>query len=175
MRRTIISTALTLVVLASAFVSLGPAHSATSQDQTDERLAALETQVAEQTGDINSLWKHVRVLETAVAGSGTAEETTETADQSDTAGSFVVEGTGAVVTDNYRIEAGRYQVQLQVDSGCCIIVDVYGEHGDSDMIAGEIFTGEGGSASFIYEFSGGEYFFEVSNTESHWSLTFVPR
>jgi hypothetical protein len=51
------------VLVAVTFVWIGPSSSVTGQDRTEERLAALETQVADSKDEISSLKRRVKALE----------------------------------------------------------------------------------------------------------------
>ena len=89
---------------------------------------------------------------------------------------LVVAGTGSVVTEDFELEAGRYQVTLDVASGCCITLYIYGSSGSEEMLFSEIFSSDGGTVEQIYQVEkSGLYFINTQNTESDWTLTFTKR
>jgi hypothetical protein len=168
--------ALATIVTGSMAVSMtAPAD---AQDQTDDRLTALETTVAEQGEDISSLRNRVRALEDAASTTGNTSDDGDGDGGGVPAGGVTVSGTGSFVSDTFQLAAGRYKVSatVEVTDFDGFSVTVYAPDGDRDLLFNEIID-EGGTwtGSAVYDAPAtGEYFVEVSNTTSSWSLVFEP-
>jgi len=103
-------------------------------------------------------------------------EATPTRTSSGEDGSLVIAGSGSIVTDEFALEPGRYQVTLNLISGCCITLYIYGPSGSEEMLFAQIFSGDGGTVADIYQVSEpGMYFFNSQNTEADWTVTFEKR
>lgn len=90
--------------------------------------------------------------------------------------SLVISGTGSIVTEEFALEAGRYEVTLNLESGCCITVLFYGPSGSEEMLFAQLFSGDGGTVVDIYQVTEpGMYFFNTQNTEADWTITFRER
>lgn len=149
-----------------------------AQDTTDGRLSALETAVAGQGQEISDLRARVRALEEAgqpsngegnVAGSGTNGTRLLT-----------LSGEGSLVTDKFRLSQGRYKVSATVEvtaefEGFAVMV-YSPSKGFPDLLFNEVIEGAGTfTASAVFEAGeDGEYYVEVSNTQSPWNLVFEP-
>lgn len=137
----------------------------TAQDQTEQRLSTLETQVA-------VLEERVDALESG----GNASITTPGPASGGEGGTLVVSGVGSIVTEEFQLDAGRYEVTVDVASGCCIALFIYGPSGSEELLFNEIFPGEGGTVTDIYQVSEpGVYFIDSQNTDSDWTVTFEKR
>jgi hypothetical protein len=92
-------------------------------------------------------------------------------------GTLVISGTGAGVTDDFPLEARGYQVTLDLASGCCISLILYGPSGSEEYLFTETFSqNSGGSVSDIFQITeSGMYFIDARTTESEWTVTFEPR
>ena len=169
MRRLIVPVALMLIASATTGALLGPAQSVTSQDQTDERLIALETQVAEQTDDINSLWKHVRALETAVAPATASENDSEPvlAD-----GELSFSGTGQQSTAPTEL-SGAYNVAATCDDGSFFTIDSVNVTDPDSFEFIDLFGETPFDSSAIATFDGDRYAFTIS-CDGNWTVTFTP-
>jgi hypothetical protein len=158
--------ALALIVLAVAGIAVQSAP-ATAQDRTDERIAALETQVADLEARVAALEK-----------SGAPVSATEADSQGATSGAVTVNGVGSTISEDFHLDAGRYEVTLTLDSGCCISMFLYGQNGSDDLLFNEIFDFDvgGGTVTNIYQIpTTGAYFLDAQNTDGAWTVTFSPR
>lgn len=94
----------------------------------------------------------------------------------DESGPLVISGTGNIVTEDFPLEAGRYEVTVDLASGCCISLYLYGPSGSEDLLLSETFPGEGGTAADIYQVpESGMYFLDSQNTDADWTVTFKKR
>ena len=93
------------------------------------------------------------------------------------AGEIVISGTGSIVTEDFHLDAGRYEATVTIETGCCIAIFLYGPAGE-ELLFNEIFDfdDEGGTATDIYVVpEAGTYFIDSQNTDSPWTVTFKPR
>lgn len=93
-------------------------------------------------------------------------------------GTLEISGSGSIVTEDFPLEAGRYEVTLDLASGCCISLLLFPPSGSEILLFNEIFPGEGGTATDIFEVSeSGMYFLDSQNTlgDAEWSVTFEKR
>ena len=145
----------------------------TAQNSTDDRIAALEKQIVEQDARLDVIEERLSALE----GSGSANDGETVAPPSGDA--IVVSGVGSVVSEDFQLSAGRYQVTAEVDvvdfDGFAIYI--YAPGGEEDLLFNEIIEGtQLFTGSVIFEASGeGTYFVEAQNTGSAWTLTFERR
>lgn len=155
---------LVLACFVAAWIGVGlRSEPAIAQDPTEDRLSALETRVADLETRLSVL--EGDAVPTAQPSPGSGE------------GTVVLSGVGSVVTEDFWLDAGRYEVTVTYESGCCIIVRPYGPSGgEGRSIFNEISSNVGGQAATIYQASdSGNYFLEVSNNNGPWTLTFKKR
>ncbi len=113
---------------------------------------------------------------TPIVNSAEASDATPTAASNGEDGPLVIAGSGSIVTDEFALDAGRYQVTLDLVSGCCITLYIYGPSGSEEMLFAQLFSGDGGTVADIYQVSEpGMYFFNSQNTEADWTVTFEKR
>lgn len=128
----------------------------------EERVSALETRVTVVEARLDTL-----------ESSGTTTSTPSPAAGSE-GGPLVISGTGSTVTEDFPLEAGRYQVTIDLALESGIILTLYGPSG-SDALFSEM-TVAGGTATVIYEVrESGTYFIESQATSSDWTVTFERR
>jgi hypothetical protein len=150
-----------------------------AQDTTEDRVSALETQVADLTTsngkhgrDINRLKDRVSALE----GGSQPSETGDSGSTDQPAGdSATVSGFGVMVSDKFSLTQGRYKVTATVEAAGFdgFIVHLYGPNGDEEYLFNELIENGGPwTASTIVEVAGGEYAVGVENTGSPWTLVF---
>ncbi|MGH2549491.1 MAG: hypothetical protein ACRDHN_08880 [Thermomicrobiales bacterium] len=156
-------------------------RSAPAQDDLEARVAALETRVDEQGDVISALRRRVRDLEEQA----NSKETGDSSDDSGSSGSdassgTTLSGTGSSVTDSIQLAAGNYRVTATVDAqtsfgGDGFAVWVY-IGSDKDLLFNELLDENGPwEGSQVLEVSSsGSVYFEISNTESAWTLTIEP-
>jgi len=137
---------------------------ATAQDNVEDRVAALETQVATiSAGD--------RVAEF----SGPAPESPSIA--TPYLGSpLTISGVGSTVTDDFRLPTGRYIVTVEWESGA-IVVDLWSSRTTPTAIAYGL-SSDSGRLETVFVADAtvvGGVFLEVSNTSGQWRITFAPR
>lgn len=131
---------------------------------TEERVSALETRVAVVEERLDEL----------AAGGGTIAATPPP-EASGEGGPLVISGTGSIVTEVFPLEAGRYQVTVDLASESGILLTLYGPSGSEDLLFSEI-TLTGGTATVIYQATEpGMYFLESGGTSSAWTVTFEKR
>ncbi len=92
-------------------------------------------------------------------------------------GPLVISGTGSTVTKDFPLEAGRYEVTVDLASECCISLYLYGPSDSEYLLFSEIFPGDaGGTATDIYQVpESGMYFIDSRGTDADWTVTFQPR
>lgn len=93
-------------------------------------------------------------------------------------GTLEISGTGSAVTDDFSLETGRYEVTLDLATGCCISVFLYAPSGGEALLFNQIFPGDGGTATVIHEVTEpGMYFIGSENTvgDADWNVTFKKR
>jgi hypothetical protein len=136
----------------------------TAQDQTGDRLSALETRVAE-------LEDRVDVLE---GDSPQIQPTIDARDSEAETGEIVISGTGSSVSEDFQLEAGLYDVTA---AGAPFFLYISGPLGGRTLLLYPLnFDDEDGTASVIYLApESGTYFIESSNTNAPWTVTFKPR
>ncbi len=102
---------------------------------------------------------------------------TPTAASSGEGGPLVISGSGSIVTQDFALEAGRYQVTLNLATGCCIQLYIYGPSGSEELLFNQIFSGAGGgTVADIYQVSEpGTYFLNSQLAEGEWTVTFEKR
>ncbi len=90
---------------------------------------------------------------------------------------LVISGTGNIVTEDFPLEAGRYEVTVNLASGCCISLYLFGPSNSEDLLFSEIFQGDtGGTAADIYQVpESGMYFIDSRGTDADWTVTFESR
>jgi hypothetical protein len=149
-----------------------------AQDTTDDRLSALETAVANQGDELSSLRARVQALEDAAQPSNGEGDSGGTG--ANEAGTVTLSGSGSLVTDKFRLAAGRYKVTATVEvtsefEGFAVSVYAPAEE-FPDLLFNEVIEGaQTFTSSAVYEASeDGEYYVEVGNTQSAWSLVFEP-
>ena len=122
-----------IVVLVAAGAVSGP-NPTIGQDETDARLTALETQVADLTGDVSNLRRRVRALE----GAADAEQRTPVT----FTGSGNAETTNVFGPGTYRVdgECSTHVMFVYVsneqtgDSQIPIAIDNVGDNGSNQLI-----------------------------------------
>lgn len=154
----------TLVAASSSMVPLR-----LGQTTQDDRVAALETTVAEHERDIEA-------LETAVAPATHThdqEPTTVTPSAEQSNNGIVVSGEGDTVTDTFRLPSGVARVAARYSGQGSLYVDIYNSQGDSKFLFAESGPYEGTKA---FRVQGGEYYLavEIIGGESgdEWVITF---
>jgi len=160
------------VVAAVAWVS--PSTSTVGQDQTDERLAALETQVADQDGDIANLKKRVRVLETAVAENRAAPANTDSNEDAGASpdGAIALSGSGKKSTDPIELN-GAYSMAATCAGGFFFSVDVVNVTNPDSFEFVNLFGEIPFDGSAVATFDGNRYAFSI-NCDADWTLTITP-
>lgn len=164
-----------LLVAVFAVTSIGvglPSQPTTAQDRTGERLSALETQVANLEERVDALESDEGMSVVTPVSAATPTPVSSGED-----GILEISGTGSIVTENFPLEAGRYQVTVDLASGCCISLFIYDPSGNETLLFNEIFSGSsGGTASDIYRVpESGMYFIDSQNTDGEWTVTFEER
>lgn len=136
------------------------------QDQTDERLAKLETQVSDQSADIQKLWKHVRALETVVAESDVSAsiETPEAATDV-----ITISGSGQQSTDPIELD-GAYNVRATCTGGLYFSIDTVNITNPDAFEFVDLFGETPFDSSAIATFDGDRYAFTVG-CRGDWELT----
>jgi uncharacterized protein (DUF2141 family) len=162
-------------VFLGAFSVVGAAGFVAYAQPTEEQINDLESQVDE-------LDQRVSALETQVAEGD--ESDAESSDDGDDSGSessvdaSSLEGAGNSVSDKFQLNAGNYRVQATVDVDGDFdgfSVGVYDPSDNWDLLFNEIIESSG-TAEFeaVYEApEDGQYYVEVSNTNSAWTLSFA--
>lgn len=160
----------------TAFTAFG--DSAPAQSNLEDRVAALETEVAEQGEDIVDLRQRVRDLEGIVNAEETADAGSEGKDGS---AGIEISGNGETVSDPIHLDAGSYRVTANVDAqsvfggdGFAVVAYADGEY--LDLIFNELIDENGPwSGSQVLQVpSSADVYFEVTNTSSDWTLTISP-
>lgn len=139
-------------LLLIAFVVFAPAN---ARDDTDVRLSALETRIA--------------VIETQIAGPATAP--TKAAATSD---AITVSGVGVSTSEDFTLQAGRYQVTATWSGGDYFIGHLWEPSGEGAYLFNEYQASQTATVVYMARESG-TYFMEVSNTDGPWEITFSPR
>jgi hypothetical protein len=147
---------------------------APAQDAIDERVSALETQVALQAGEIADLQDQVDQL---VANQSNPSANAPSG-ESGAVNATTFSGTGEMVSDKFVLSPGNHKVTASVDiesgfDGFAVWVYIDGE---KDLLFNETIDENGpwtGSA-ILDAGNGGEAYFEVENTDSAWSLIVEP-
>ncbi len=90
---------------------------------------------------------------------------------------LVISGTGNIVTEDFPLKAGRYEVTVDLASGCCISLYLYGPSNLENVLFSESFPGDnGGTVTDIYQVpESGIYFIDSRNTDADWTVTFKRR
>lgn len=157
-------------------------RSAPAQEDLESRVAALETRVDEQGDVISALRRRVRDLEEQAdseeTGGGSGDSSSS---GSDSSSGTSLSGVGASVTDSIQLEAGNYRVTATVEiqtsfGGDGFAVFAYTDGDNKDLLFNEVVDENGTwEASQVLEVpSSGSVYFEVTNTESAWTLTIEP-
>jgi hypothetical protein len=152
-----------------------------AQDTTEDRVSALETQVADLDNRVSNHGKEIERLEDKVATLEAGSQPSEPGDSdspSEPAGDgATVSGVGVMVSDKFSLAPGRYKVSatLEVASFDGFIVTLIGDNGDEEFLFNEkIDTPGTWTGSTTVEVRGGEYAVQVENTGSPWTLVFEP-
>lgn len=155
-----------LFVIALGWAYGGPTD---AQDRTDERLTALETQVADVTERVD--WIEARVM---VTYRDEAEADEPPASHPSSSGGVQWSGSGIAVSDAFRLSPGRYRASATVTTiefagFACVL---YGPDDYWELVFNEVIDGAGTwtGESVIEVDAAGEYYLEVSNTTADWSL-----
>ena len=138
-----------------------------------------DQQVAEIEMKVDSLDERVTTLETQVAelraGSTPSPDTVSIA----TVEGQTVSGVGVSVSDKFPLQEGRYRVNATLEptsefTGFSVLV--HSPSGTSELLFNELIDGAGlWEGSAVYQATeSGDYFAEVSNTDSPWTLVFEP-
>ena len=163
-------------VFVGAISAIGAAGFVAYAQPTEEQINDLEAEVA-------ALDERVSALETQAASEGQNEDGASTdPEESDSGASesgLAFEGGGETVTDKFELAAGNYRVLAIVDvagdfDGFSVFV--YDPSGNQDLLFNEIIESSG-VAEFeaVYEApDDGDYYAEVGNTGSAWTLEFSP-
>lgn len=174
-RMLIVGVAIALVGIAgfAAFTDSAPA-----QSNVESRVAALETEVAEQGEDIVNLRQRVRDLEATVsAGESRGEELGSDRSGENGSNGITISGTGETVSDPIHLNAGSYRVTVNVDAqsafggdGFAVVAYADGEY--LDLIFNELIPENGPwSASQVLQIPvSADIYFEVTNTSSAWEI-----
>jgi hypothetical protein len=162
-------------VFLGAFSVVGAAGFVAYAQPTEEQISDLETQVDE-------LDQRVSALETQVAEGGGSDgklpDDSGDSGSNSSADASSLEGAGNSVTDKFQLNAGNYRVQatVEVDGDFDgFSVGVYDPSDNWDLLFNELID-TSGTAEFeaVYEApDDGEYYVEVSNTNSAWTLSFA--
>jgi hypothetical protein len=140
-----------------------------------------EDQIATLQKDVEDLDERVSALETQVALATPASTNSDDPSQAGAVSGDepVVEGEGTTVSDKFALEAGQYRVHATVqDSGsgyASLILYIYDPDGNEENVFNEFGEHSGGpwEASSVYQAPGnGDYFVAVENTDAHWSIRF---
>jgi hypothetical protein len=150
-----------------------------AQDSTEDRVAALETQVAglekrvsNHGREIDRLEDQVATLEAGTQPGETGE--TEPANAPADEGTSV-SGVGVMVSDKFGLSPGRYKVTAtaEVADFDGFIAVLYGDNGEEETLFNELIETPGTwTASTIVEVTGGDYAVGVDNSSSPWTLVF---
>lgn len=165
--------ALVAAVLVIAIISwAGPTS---GQDQTEDRIAALETQVADHSREIERLEDQVGDLRR-----GDKRDPTATAEAAKPEGeTATVSGAGVMVSDAFSLAPGRYRVTATVEATgdltgfACYLL---GPGNLEDLLFNELIQQPGtwtGSTVVTLD-AGGEFFLQVENTDVAWQVQFEP-
>ncbi len=179
-RRVLFSCVVLIALVALAVVAIP--GDAPAQSNVEDRVAALETEVAAQGDDISALRRRVRDLEQdkSEAASGNDEDTGAQDKPAATDGT-TLSGSGETVSDAIRLKAGAYRITANVDAqssyggdGFAVVAYANGEY--LDLIFNELIDANGPwSGSQVLRLdSDAEVYFEISNTSSAWTLTIEP-
>jgi hypothetical protein len=154
---TILSACLALALLATLAVSWssGPVD---AQDQTDDRLAALETRAAKQDREIRRLKDRVAALEAEVAVTPTPQRGTEAH----------FDGEGQTVTEPIDLIGGRYKITATCAGGGSFFLRI-NPVATSEIVVSTLsgltpFEGEE-----VQDLQGGRYAFEL-DCDGVWTL-----
>jgi hypothetical protein len=161
------------LAIALAMFALIP-NGAPAQDAIDERVSALETQVAQQADEIGDLQDRVEVLEGDSKGSTSTGRDAQT-EKSGAGNSITISGNGDTVSDTFVLAPGNFKVSASVDvkgdfDGFAVWIYI---DGSKDLLFNELIDQNGtwtGSA-ILDAGAGGEAYFAVENTDSTWTLT----
>lgn len=138
-------------LLIIVFAVFAPAK---AQDDTEARLSALETRVAAIEAQLAAP-EPVATLSTA-------------------SGAVTVSGVGVATSDDFVLQAGRYQVTATWSGGDYFIGHLWEPSGDGEYLFNEYQASQTATVVYMARESG-TYFVEVSNTDGPWEVTFSPR
>lgn len=174
--RRVLFSCVVLIALA-ALASVAIPRNAPAQSNVEDRVAALETEVAAQADDISALRRRIRDLEQDKSNAGTGNGE----DQPAATGGTTLSGTGESVSEAIRLKAGAYRITANVDAqssyggdGFAVIAYANGEY--FDLIFNELIDTNGPwSGSQVLRLdSAADVYFEITNTSSAWTLTIEP-
>jgi hypothetical protein len=132
---------------------------------------------------VEDLDSRVSALETQAAGEPSSAKSSDDADSSDDApqseGEWqTVEGVGQTVSEKFHLDSGTYRVHASADVASFdgFSVFIYPPAGGQDLLFNEIIgtPGEWAGETVYKAGESGEYYVEVSNTSSAWTLQFEP-
>lgn len=155
-------------------VFLGGGLSAVSAAALGFYAQSIEDRVASLEGEVDRLGRRVDALESRTGGS----EPIAPIETPALAGVVTVEGVGTSLSEKFTLEPGRYRVDATVQVSKDIegfIAVLRGPSNAEDLLFNELIqTGGPWTGSVTTEIGeAGEYFVEISNTTSPWSLTFA--
>jgi hypothetical protein len=166
-----------LLMIAMAAVQwTGPAVDA--HDTTEQRLDALETQVADLDARVSNHGREIQRLEDQVASleAGSRPETEvgseDGSGQASGEGAINFSGTGDKATDPTDIAAGAYNFEVSCDEGFVFSVDIT-PIGSDELIFSSLVGEPPFEGSEVLEFEGGRYAFSV-HCSGTWTLTLTP-
>ena len=150
-----------------------------AQDTTEDRVSALETQVADLDARVSNHGREIQRLEDKVAtlevGSQPSEPADSESEQAPTGEGATISGVGVMVSDKFSLAPGRYKVSATVEVADFdgFIVRLIGNNGEEEFLFNELIETPGTwTGSTTVEVNGGEYAVQVENTSGAWTLVF---
>jgi hypothetical protein len=165
-----------LVIALVAVQSTGP--SADAQDTTEQRLEAIETQVADLDARVTNYGREIERLEDKVAAlEGGSEPAADagsdgSAGQATTDGGIEITGSGDSAAGPIDVAAGAYTFAASCGDGIIFTVDITALESDEFVVSTLVGTPPY-QGSEVLEFEGGRYAFSVT-CGGAWSLTLTP-
>ncbi len=163
------------VVLVIAMITwAGPTS---GQDQTEDRIAALETQVADHSREIKRLEDQVGALRRGAPES--EDKPTSTAADAPAGDTETVSGSGITVSEPFTLESGRYKVTATVEAPdnitgfTCYLL---GPKNFDELLFNQVIqqVGTWTASTVVTIGEGGEFFLQVENTDASWQVQFAP-